>query len=125
MIRTPSIYSDEFWQENEMTEAPTPEPKAEPKISAFEHAANTFIQSAVSMLMNGLRSSLPQVPIAHLMVKTCSALGVSVGTVFSVGALGDIFPLRNECVKAFSEGVKSVKIQPAALPVGQKPMLNS
>lgn len=100
------------------------ETKAEPKISAFELEANKFIQSATSMLVNGLRSSIPQVPIAHLMVKMCSALGVSVGTVLSVGALGDIFPLRNACVEAFREGVKSVKILP---PPGEapKPALNS
>lgn len=83
-----------------------------PKISPFEAAANAFIQNAVACTVNGLRTSIPAAPLANLMIKTCSAFGVCIGQIFSIGALGDIFPLRAECIKAFSEGVKSVKIQP-------------
>lgn len=91
-----------------------PKPETEqPKISPFEMEANRFIQHATSMYVNGLRASLPQAPVANLIVKTCSAFGVAVGTVLSIGALGDIFPMRQACVEAFSKGVKSVKIEPS------------
>lgn len=93
-----------------------------PKVSALEIEANRFIQNAVAMLVNGLRSSMPQAPITNLMVKLCSAFGVAVGNVLSVGALGDIFPMRHACVEAFREGVKSVKIQPLKAPELKQPL---
>jgi len=95
-----------------------------PKLSAFELAANTFIQNATSMYVNGLRSSIPQAPLPGLMVKAASALGVAFGQVFSLGALGDIFPLRKACIDAFAAGIKSVKIE-APQPMPGQPKLNS
>lgn len=97
-----------------MTDTPVNDTKPDPKVSAFELQANMFIQNATSMYVNGLRSSIPQAPLANLMVKACSALGVAIGQVFSIGALGDIFQLRQACVEAFSKGVRSVKIDPPA-----------
>lgn len=102
-----------------MTDAPKLEAE-QPKVSAFEMEANKFIQNAVAMLVNGVRSSMPSAPTANLMVKLCSAFGVGVGNVLSIGALGDIFPLRNACVDAFREGMKSVKIMPP--PAGGHPI---
>lgn len=92
----------------ETTETPKPE---DPKVSAFEAAANTFIQNATAMYVNGLRASIPQAPVAGLMVKACSCFGVMVGQVFSLGALGDLMPLREACIEAFRKGVKSVKME--------------
>ncbi len=96
-------------------------PAADPKVSAFEAAANSFIQNATAMYVNGLRSSIPSAPVANLMVKACSCFGVMVGQIFSIGALGDIFPLRQACIEAFGKGVKSVKIEMPSDP----PRLNS
>ena len=98
-----------------------------PQISAFEQQANIFIQNAAAMLVNGLRASIPQAPIPFLMVKLSSALGVAMGNVMSIGALGDILPMRKACIDAFSEGMRSVKTQPPPAPrelLADKPKLN-
>lgn len=109
-MKTPSIYSDEFWRDT------VAENNDAPKISPFELQANQFINNATAMLVNGVRSSIPQAPIANLLVKMCSSFGVAVGNVLSIGVLADILPIRKACMDAFTEGVRSVKIEAPKLP---------
>lgn len=83
-----------------------------PKVSAEEEAANTFIYTVMVNAVHGLRLSIPRMPVPNMAIKVCSALGSIMGQTLSIGALGDILPLRAACIEAFTKGVRAAKIQP-------------
>lgn len=92
------------------------QPKTQAEISPQEQEFNKYIWAAVSVMVNGLRASIPQAPVPMLMVKMCGALGECVGMVISAGAIGDVLRVRSACVKAFSEGIREAKLQPPTMP---------
>lgn len=94
----------------------TDQSKTQAEISPQEQEFNKYIWAAVSVMVNGLRASIPQAPVPMLMVKMCGALGECVGMVMSAGAIGDVLQARTACAKAFSEGIRAAKMQPPAMP---------
>lgn len=79
-----------------------------------------FVWPVASSAVNGVRLALI-VPggfdIGSVMVKMAGLFGRAIGYTLSIGALGDVLPLRGECIKAFGEELRKVKIQPPpALP---------
>ncbi len=107
-----------------MTDTPTA-PEAAPKQPSpqemQDHITTQFIWPCVANTVNGIRASLPQIPIAHLLIKTCGLFGQMIGQTTSIGALADILPIRAACIEAFTKNCRSVKISPPpALGVAQK-----
>lgn len=102
------------------TNAPPPESviSREPVSSAKaqEMILNNFVWPVLCTTVNGLRLSLSQVPIAHLIITTCGLFGRVVGETVSMGSLTDVLQIRSACIKAFSEGVRGVKVQPGPMP---------
>jgi len=64
----------------------------------------------------GIRLALPQFDLGTLMVRMSGLFGRCVALAFSQGDLSSIFQLRAECLKAFKEGLGSVKPQTAHVP---------
>lgn len=84
---------------------------------------HNFIWPVLCSAVNGLRLSLPSVPIAHLLVTICGLAGRVTGETVSRGSLTDVLKIRAECIKVFGEGVRSVKMTPeqVALDIHEKP----
>lgn len=95
---------------------------------AQEMILTNFIWPVLANAVNGLRLSLPQVPIPHLFVTACGLFGRLIGMTISQGSLTDVLKIRAACITAFGEGVRGVKPTPGPIPPGAndiKQTLNS
>ncbi len=91
---------------------------------AQEAILQNFVWPVLCTTVNGLRLSLQQVPLPHLLVTACGLFGRVIGETVSIGSLTDVLQIRAACIKAFSEGVRGVRTQPGPMPgeniLGQK-----
>lgn len=83
---------------------------------AQEMILTNYVWPVLCTAVNGLRLSLQQVPLPHLLVTACGLFGKVIGETVSMGSLTDVLQIRAACIKAFTEGVRGVKPQPGPMP---------
>lgn len=89
---------------------------------AQEMVLTNFVWPVLANAVNGLRLSLPQVPIPHLFVTTCGLFGRLIGMTISQGSLTDVLKIRGACINAFSDNLSSIKPEPGPMANGNAPM---
>lgn len=87
---------------------------------------NNWIWAVLCTSVAGIRTALTaqNFHIGLLLVRISGLMGRVIGETLSMGDLAPILKIRSDCIKAFTDNLREIKIQPAPMPANAETALS-
>jgi hypothetical protein len=83
--------------------------------SKLNQALDQTVFPIINAMARGITGCIMGIPPNRVLLAVCRNLGRVVGMSYGTGLLGPLMVERRQCIEAFQEGIRSIKIQPPPL----------